>query len=94
MYRIKGYYLITEPDSILCLASNAVNIFNISQYRKECIMTDCDSCIFFAYDQDYEDYFCQVNMDEDDVVRLMSDKNYNCPYFQLNDEYKIVRKQM
>jgi hypothetical protein len=47
-----------------------------------------------VYDEDYEDYMCQVNMDEDDVVRLMSDESYDCPYYQLDDEYRIVRKQM
>lgn len=52
---------------------------------------DCNSCSFYVYD---EDYMCQVNMDEDDVVRLMSDESYDCPYYQLDDEYRIVRKQM
>lgn len=54
----------------------------------------CDSCSFYIYDEDYDDYMCQVNMDEDDVARLMSDTNYECPYYQLDDEYRIVRKQM
>ena len=54
---------------------------------------DCNSCSFYVYDEDYEDYMCQVNMDED-VVRLMSDESYDCPYYQLDDEYRIVRKQM
>ena len=55
---------------------------------------DCNSCSFYVYDEDYEDYMYQVNMDEDDVVRLMSDESYDCPYYQLDDEYRIVRKQM
>lgn len=57
-------------------------------------MTDCNSCSFYAYDEDYEDYFCQVNMDEDDAVRLMCNEKFECPYYQADDEYKIVRKQM
>lgn len=57
-------------------------------------MTDCNSCSFYAYDEDFEDYICQVNMDEDDVVRLMCDEKYECPYYQSDDEYRIVRKQM
>ena len=55
---------------------------------------DCNSCCFYVYDEDYEDYMCQVNLDEDDVVRLMSDESYDCPYYQLDDEYRIVRMQM
>lgn len=57
-------------------------------------MSDCNSCSYYVYDEDYEDYFCQVNMDEDDVIRLMSDEKYDCPYYQSDDEYRIVRKQM
>jgi len=40
-------------------------------------MNECDSCSFYVYDEDYDDYMCQVNMDEDDVVRLMTDANMN-----------------
>lgn len=55
---------------------------------------DCNSCSFYVYDEDYEEYDCQVNMDEDDYVRLMSDSRFECPYYQQDDEYKIVRRQM
>lgn len=55
--------------------------------------SSCDSCSFYIYDEDYDDFMCQVNMDEDDMVRLMYDEKYECPYYQLDDEYKIVRKQ-
>ena len=37
---------------------------------------------------------CQVSMDEDDVVRLMCDRYFACPYYQADDEYRVVRKQM
>ncbi len=56
--------------------------------------TSCDYCSNYVYDDDYEDYQCMVNMDEDDAMRMMYDKSYGCPYFQMDDEYKIVRKQM
>lgn len=55
---------------------------------------DCDSCAFYAYDEDYETYVCDARMDEDDYVRLMSDSHFSCPYYQSGDEYRIVRKQM
>ena len=34
------------------------------------------------------------NLDEDEMAHFMQDTYYNCPYFQMGDEYKIVRKQM
>lgn len=55
---------------------------------------NCDNCSNYVYDEEYEDYNCMVNMDEDDAGRFMQDSHYECPYFQQDDEYKIVRKQM
>ena len=51
-------------------------------------------CVYYEYDEDYECYTCSTNLDEDEMARFMQDTFYNCPYFQLNDEYRIVRKQM
>lgn len=42
----------------------------------------------------YECYTCEVDLDEDEMARFLQDKFYNCPYYQLGDEYRIVRKQM
>ena len=56
--------------------------------------SDCNNCNFYVFDEEYEDYYCQVNMDEDDYVRLLTDQRYSCPYYQSDDEYKVVRKQM
>jgi hypothetical protein len=56
--------------------------------------TNCEYCINYVYDDIYECYQCLANLDEDELVRFLSDTNHNCGYFQINDEYKIVRKQM
>lgn len=56
--------------------------------------TSCDSCMNYEYDEEYECYECQVNMDEDELGNLLSNPRNSCPYYQLGDEYKIVRKQM
>ncbi|SEQ00135.1 hypothetical protein SAMN02910289_01054 [Lachnospiraceae bacterium RM5] len=55
---------------------------------------DCDTCSFYVFDEEYDDYMCQVSMDEDDMVRLYTDKKFECPYYQRDDEYRIVRKQI
>lgn len=59
--------------------------------RKE---TNCDFCAYYMYDEDYDEYVCDVNMDEDDFYRLMSQSRFSCPYYKNGDEYKVVRKQM
>ena len=57
-------------------------------------VTNCETCINFVYDEDYECYVCEMDLDEDEMSRFLSSSFDNCPYYQLNDEYKIVRKQM
>ena len=47
-----------------------------------------------SYDEMCGSYVCDVNLDEDELMRFMTYSNYSCPYFQLNDEYSIVRKQI
>ena len=55
--------------------------------------TDCESCVNFVYDEDYEEYTCLVNLDEDEYYHLTNQSNYVCPYYRLDDEYGVVRKQ-
>ena len=50
-------------------------------------------CAYFDYDDDYEEYVCIMNMDEDEAVRYYSGSHQNCPYFRFYDEYKVVQKQ-
>ena len=57
------------------------------------IVSRCESCVNYVFDEDYEYYSCMVNLDEDEVYRSMSDSEYCCPYYRLDDEYAVVRKQ-
>lgn len=57
-------------------------------------MTSCDTCLFYVYDEEYDDYYCDVDMDEDDVARMMQSATENCPFYRNGDEYEIVRHQM
>jgi len=54
----------------------------------------CESCAYYIYDEEYEEYYCDVNMDEDDYGHLMQNNFKGCPYYQDGDEYKVVRHQM
>ena len=56
--------------------------------------SSCDMCAHYVYDEEDDFYECLVNMDEDDFARFIARGYDNCPYFQLDDEYKIVRHQM
>lgn len=54
----------------------------------------CDSCAFCAYDDEYGDVVCEVDMDQDEYGRFLTDGHYACPYYRNGDEYAIVRHQM
>lgn len=54
----------------------------------------CESCGNYVYDEEYEYYVCEASLDEDDMVRFLKSQNFQCPFYQWNDEYRIVRKQM
>ena len=56
--------------------------------------TTCDYCANYIYDEEYGTSECQVSLDEDEMYRYMSRNYKECPYFQISNEYKIVRKQM
>lgn len=30
----------------------------------------CESCMYYQYDEEYEEYFCDVNLDEDEMERF------------------------
>lgn len=54
----------------------------------------CDTCAFCAYDDEYGDYVCEVDMDEDEYARFLTDSRAVCPYYRNGDEYAVVRHQM
>ena len=47
----------------------------------------CEFCSNYVYDEEYEEYGCVVNMDEDDLAMLMQFKRATCPYFSYGEEY-------
>ena len=55
--------------------------------------TNCEACVNYVYDEEYECYICDVNLDEDEMSRFMTNTLKDCSYFRDGDEYKIVRKQ-
>ncbi len=55
---------------------------------------NCECCAFYAWDEDYECYTCEMDLDEDEMIRFLSASFDNCPYFRSGDEYRVVRRQM
>ena len=68
---------------------------NFTNKRRRLIMaSQCDLCAYYWIDEEDGTGECQVNLDEDDLARMLSGSSDSCTKFQKDDEYKIVRKQM
>ncbi len=55
--------------------------------------TRCEDCAYYDYDEEYEEYVCSMNFEEDEMSRFLSSNDYSCPYYRFYDEYKMVEKQ-
>lgn len=64
----------------------------MAEQKKKKTEARCEDCLYFDYDEEYEDYVCKMSFDEDEVIRYLSGKN-TCPYYRFYDEYKSVQKQ-
>ena len=56
-------------------------------------MDKCESCVYYSYDEDYDDYICEMDLDEDEMVRFLSNQSSQCPYWWPGDEYLTARRQ-
>ena len=63
-------------------------------FQKGEIMNLCISCAYYVYDEEYDEYYCDCRMDEDDYWRISQSKHESCPFYRNGDEYLVVRKQM
>ena len=58
------------------------------------MMDKCETCVWYVYDEDYDDYICDMDLDEDEMSAFLRGSDFSCGFYQLDDEYAIVRKQM
>ena len=53
----------------------------------------CESCTYYLFDDENGEYVCQMDMDEDDYYRFVTDKERTCPYWCSMDKYAVVKHQ-
>ncbi len=54
---------------------------------------NCEYCSNYIYDEFTGTSYCNISLDEDEMAKYITNSYYNCPYFFLNNEYEIVKKQ-
>ena len=74
----------------MCAAEKKV----VKEKRHIMAKSNCEMCVNYVYDEDYECYSCLVNLDEDEMYRFLSGNQQECPYFRLDDEYGVVRHKI
>ena len=55
--------------------------------------TECETCWYYDYDEEYDAYYCMMDLDEDEVYRIMSSRSQHCPYYRQGDDYTLARRQ-
>lgn len=66
----------------------------VSARKEEGMASNCDSCGNYVFDEEDECFYCLVNLDEDEMYRFLTGTQNACPYYQLDDEYAVVRHQI
>ena len=54
----------------------------------------CEDCAYYGYDEEFEEYLCSADLDEDDYARMVQGGYKRCPLWKNGDEYAVVRHQM
>ncbi|WP_185752547.1 DUF6472 family protein [Butyrivibrio sp. AE2032] len=57
-------------------------------------MSDCATCQYSYTDEYTGEVICDLDLDEDELIRLSQLKCKDCPFYKDGDEYKTVRHQM
>ncbi|PWL97875.1 MAG: hypothetical protein DBY04_05660 [Clostridiales bacterium] len=56
-------------------------------------LTNCETCVFYDWDDHYDAYICTADLDEDETGRFVHGNTEQCPHYRFYDEYKSVQKQ-
>ena len=54
---------------------------------------ECDTCWYYDYDEEYDEYSCMMDLDEDEVYRISCSRSKRCPYYRQGDDYTLARRQ-
>ena len=57
------------------------------------ICNECETCWNYDYDEEYDEYYCLMDLDEDETYRLLSAPKLHCPYYRQGDEHYLARRQ-
>jgi pyruvate-formate lyase-activating enzyme len=53
----------------------------------------CEYCMNLAIDEETDEEYCSMNMDQDEIEKLRYNPRSSCTGFRMGDDYTIVKKQ-
>ena len=57
-------------------------------------MSMCEDCVHYDYDEEYDAYLCEQDLDEDEYAALMEKRRSSCPFYRPgNSDYYLAGKQ-
>jgi hypothetical protein len=57
------------------------------------VARNCEECVYYDFDDEAEESFCAVNLDEDEMERFLRGVNDACPFYRRGDDYQTARRQ-
>ncbi len=54
---------------------------------------ECDTCWYYDYDEEFDEYYCMMDLDEDEVYRFFTGGCNRCPFYRQGDDYTLARRQ-
>lgn len=58
------------------------------------VKSNCDMCEYYLYDDEYENYYCEMDLDEDEMFDFITSNIGDCHYFRYRNEYRSVNRQI
>lgn len=55
---------------------------------------ECETCWYYDYDEEFDEYYCMMDLDEDEVYRIFASGQFSrCPFYRQGDDYTLARRQ-
>ena len=83
--------VVYSPAELAEQRGSFISVFSFEGYL---IMNNCDTCVFAYIDEVTGEAVCDLNLDEDEIIRASQRQYKECPYYKDGDEYKTVRHQI
>lgn len=53
----------------------------------------CEDCFHYDYDEELDAFVCEMDLDEDEMVRFLASSVDACPFYHPGDDYTLAKKQ-